>query len=117
MVMRISAKLNIFLGVPNLTDELLPPRLSYLKSYFRKRRFNVLFPISILSATFVAIALGQKIFGKEGAEAAGSALLFTLISLAILEHFFMMLPLPDAALWGWAMPANASRRTIRNSLR
>jgi putative photosynthetic complex assembly protein 2 len=29
-VMRISAKLNLFLGVRNLSEELLPPHLAYL---------------------------------------------------------------------------------------
>ena len=113
MVMRISAKLNIFLGVPNLTDEFLPQRLSYLKSYFRKRSFNLLFPVSILGATLMAIALVQKTFGTEGAEAVGSALLLTLIALAMLEHFFMMLPLADGALWGWAMPLGGAEKPGR----
>ena len=99
MVMRISAKLNIFLGVPNLTDEFLPERLSYLKSYFRTRSFNLLFPVSIGGSTLAAILLAQRALGSDGAEAVGFALLFTLLALAILEHFFMIMPLPDAALW------------------
>ena len=36
-VMRTSAKLNLFLGVRNLSEEFLPPHLSYLQSYFRRR--------------------------------------------------------------------------------
>jgi putative photosynthetic complex assembly protein 2 len=109
MVMRISAKLNIFLGVPYLTHDLLPARLAYLKSYFRRRSFNPLFPVSILGSTIVAIALIQKMLGTDGAEAVGSALLLTLLSLAILEHSFMMLPLADGALWVWAMPMNGRK--------
>ena len=46
-VMRISAKLNIFLGVPNLTVDFLPVQLAYLKSYFRVAVFNPLFPVSV----------------------------------------------------------------------
>jgi putative photosynthetic complex assembly protein 2 len=110
MVMRISAKLNIFLGVPNLTDEFLPERLSYLKSYFRTRSFNALFPVSILLSTLAAIMLAQRALGADGPEAIGFALLFTLITLAILEHFFMIVPLPDAALWRWAMPAHGTKQ-------
>ena len=36
--MRLSTKLNIFFGVPNTAAELLPPRISYLRSYFRTAR-------------------------------------------------------------------------------
>lgn len=102
LAMRVSAKLNIFLGVPNLTDEFLPARLAYLKSYFRKRSFNRLFPVSIAGATVLAIVLGEQ--ALVGASPTGFALLFALLSLAILEHFFMIMPLPDAALWRWALP-------------
>lgn len=108
-VMRVSAKLNIFLGVPNLSDDLLPARLQHLKSYFRKRSFNALFPVSILGAGFVAAALGHRALTAEGADAIGAALLFTLLVLAILEHFFMIMPIPDGALWLWAAPAPATK--------
>jgi putative photosynthetic complex assembly protein 2 len=107
--MRISAKLNIFLGVPNLTDEFLPARLAYLKSYFRTRAWNWLFPVSILGSTGVAIILARRALAADSSDAVGSALLFTLVALAILEHFFMIMPLPDAALWRWAVPASAAK--------
>jgi putative photosynthetic complex assembly protein 2 len=105
MAMRISAKLNIFLGVPNLTDEFLPQRLVYLKSYFRKGQISSLFPATVGAAALVAIFLAQKALGASGAEASGFALLFSLIALAILEHLFMVFPIPDAVLWRWAFPA------------
>jgi putative photosynthetic complex assembly protein 2 len=114
-VMRISAKLNIFLGVPNLSDDLLPERLHYLKSYFRKRSFNLLFPVSILSSGLVAAALAQRALGTEGADAIGCALLFTLLALAMLEHFFMMMPIQDGLLWVWATPAPATKPAPRRS--
>ena len=47
-VLRLSAKFNLYLGVPNLSDEVFPEHLAYLKSYFRKARCNALFPFSIL---------------------------------------------------------------------
>ena len=108
--MRISAKLNIFLGVPNLTDEFMPPRIAYLKTYFRKAERNPLFPVSIAVATAVAALLAWRALGAEagGADAVGFTLLFTLLLLAIVEHGFMVLPVRDAALWRWAMPAEAS---------
>jgi putative photosynthetic complex assembly protein 2 len=111
MAMRISAKLNIFLGIPNLSHELMPDRLAYLKSYFRKRPFNALFPFSILLSTILAFGLGQSALGAEtgGVEATGLVLAFTLLVLAILEHCFMIMPLRDAALWRWAMPAASAK--------
>jgi hypothetical protein len=32
----------------------------------------------------------------------GYALTATLLALAVLEHWFLVLPLPDEALWSWA---------------
>ncbi|MEL6104345.1 MAG: putative photosynthetic complex assembly protein PuhE, partial [Pseudomonadota bacterium] len=45
---RISAKLNLFLGVPRFHAEFLPPALSHLPSYFKRARMNALFPISMV---------------------------------------------------------------------
>ncbi len=106
MAMRISAKMNIFLGVPNLTDEFLPARLGYLKSYFRKSEGNAFFPVSVTAASLAAVFLAQQSIAAEGAAAGGYALLCTLTALAILEHLFMVVRLPDAMLWRWAMPAS-----------
>lgn len=115
MAMRISAKLNIFLGVPYLPDALLPDRLGYLKSYFRIRKFNPLFPISIFGACWAALALGERALANDGAIAVGWAMSFTLLSLAIIEHFFMMLPIPDRALWRWAKPFDPTDPAGRSS--
>jgi putative photosynthetic complex assembly protein 2 len=104
---RLSAKLNLFFGVPNFTDEFFPDHLRYLSSYLRKSPASALFPLSIvagiaLAATLVKLALdpGAGIF-----EVTGFSLLFALAVLAVIEHAFMALPLPDAALWRWALPA------------
>jgi putative photosynthetic complex assembly protein 2 len=104
LVMRVSAELNLFLGVRYVPEAFLPDGLSHLKSYFRTRRFNLLFPVSILGSSLVAFNLARRALSAEGAEAVGFALLFVLLALAILEHFFMMIPMPDTALWGWAKP-------------
>ncbi|MBC7941706.1 MAG: DUF3623 domain-containing protein, partial [Chitinophagaceae bacterium] len=58
-VMRISAKLNLFLGVRNLSEDFLPPHLAYMGSFFRRRRMNLLLPWSVLggSAAFVVLVL------------------------------------------------------------
>jgi putative photosynthetic complex assembly protein 2 len=110
MAMRISAKVNIYLGVPNLTDEFMPERLAYLKTYFRKRDFGPFFPLSMAVATFLATLLAGLALNATGAQAVGYTLLFTLTSLAILEHLFMILPLQDAALWRWAMATVAPKQ-------
>ncbi|HKK84536.1 MAG TPA: DUF3623 family protein, partial [Roseovarius sp.] len=38
-------------------------------------------------------------------ETAGFALLTAITALAALEHWLMVLPLPDAKLWRWMLPA------------
>lgn len=103
-IMRISAKLNLFLGVPNFTDDFLPARLAYLKSYFRRRAFNALFPVSVIVGMGIA---GASAAGALAAQAGGAAqvgltLTFALVSLALLEHVFMIAPFRDSVLWRWA---------------
>lgn len=94
--MRISAKLNIFLGVPNLSAELIPPHLDYLTSYFRRRAMNALFPLSIIVSLVLAVELG-----RSAMTSAAAALLLALTLLGIVEHVLMMLPVRDSALWTW----------------
>jgi putative photosynthetic complex assembly protein 2 len=103
--MRLSAKLNLFFGVPYITEEFLPPRLAYLGSYFGRRTVNPLFPYTVVLAGTAAVLIGARAFGADAsaAEAICFTLLFALIGLAILEHLFMVLPFHEAALWRWAM--------------
>lgn len=113
--MRISAKLNVFLGVPNLADEFVPAHLAYLATYFRRARFNPLMPLSIIGgATAVAYLSVQ---GGPSWERVGYFLIATLLALAVLEHAFLALPLPDALLWRWILrhrdnddPTSSARR-------
>lgn len=109
--LRLSAKLNIFLGVANLAEEMMPEHLAYLKSYFRKRRFNALFPLSIAATLMLSIWLGAAAVKAEAGEATGYALLCALAVLGLAEHVLMMLPLQDAALWRWASPARNFEKT------
>lgn len=104
-LMRISAKLNVFLGVRNLSLQLLPAHLRYLGSYFRQRRMNLFFPFAVTAATVVAAWLvGQALAQPAGGAAAtGAWLVATLLALAILEHWLLVLPLEATALWRWAM--------------
>lgn len=119
--MRLSAKLNLFLGVRNLGEEFLPPHLEYLKGYFTRRSMNLLFPVSITLSTLLAVGLVQAAQAATSTfEITTYSLLAALTILAILEHWFMVLPLPTAALWRWAMRSEstmdsqpAERRTAR----
>lgn len=108
-VMRLSAKLNIFFGVSQITEEFLPDHLCYLKTYFTKSGFNPFLPISILGATAVAGWLAWTALqpANAGFAAVGLSLLFAILALAILEHVLMAAPLPDTLLWRWALPTPA----------
>lgn len=110
LAMRLSAKLNLFLGVPHFTDTLLPGHLAYLKSYFRRSAVSIFFPASVVTAGLGAglLAIGA-VSASSGGEATRALLLFTLLALAILEHIFMAWPLGDAALWRWALPEGGTR--------
>jgi putative photosynthetic complex assembly protein 2 len=104
-VMRQSAKLNLHFGVRNLSEEFLPPRLRYMTSYFRRRPINLLFPFSVSAASVVGVLLVREI-GTAGAAAfdvAGLTLVATLLWLAVLEHWLLVLPLPTSALWRWSL--------------
>lgn len=112
-VMRLSAKLNIFLGVPNVTEEFLPARLAYLKTYFRNRSINGLFPVSITLGTALAFWLGHGALmsGATVFQATSFALLSVLTALAVIEHWFLVLPFRDAALWRWYLEKNNREET------
>jgi putative photosynthetic complex assembly protein 2 len=107
--MRVSAKLNVFLGVPNLAEEFLPEHLGYLKSYLAKKPMNLLFPGSVSAATVVAaLLIGEAVaIESDPFDVTQFTFLGALMLLAILEHWFLVLPLPDAALWSWALRARA----------
>jgi putative photosynthetic complex assembly protein 2 len=104
--MRLSAKLNLFLGVPNTGAKFLPPHLQYLAGFFRVRAMNFLFPISITASTVVLASLSHDyvLAGTAGSRTA-YALLISLLGLAVLEHWFMVLPFPSESLWRWARRA------------
>lgn len=104
--MRISAKLNIFLGAPNVNEEFLPGHLVYLSSYFNRGRASWFFPLSV---TLASLAFGVLAHATATATdtftLVAFALIATLLALAIVEHWFLVLPIPDAALWRWALRA------------
>lgn len=102
--MRINAKFVVFLGAPNISDDFLPDHLTYLSSYFGKRKVTAFFPVFISVATVIAAVLSWNAFtAPPGSfESTGLLLLAALSILAVLEHWALVLPIPDSALWGWA---------------
>ena len=104
---RISAKLNLYLGVPNINTEFLPTPLRHLASHFRQGPMNPLFPISATALTFAVACWVERAYVQPEGSATliGFALLATLTTLALLEHWMMVLPMQDARLWRWMLPS------------
>ncbi len=103
--MRQSAKLNVFLGVRNLGENFLPDHLQYLRSYFTRKAMNPLLPVSVAAAGVIVVPIWQAAGATtaSGFEATSLALVGSLLSLAILEHLLLVLPLPSEALWKWGL--------------
>ncbi len=103
-IMHSSAKINAVLGVRNLNEEFFPSHLKYLRSFLRERPINVLFPFSITGGSIAAVMIFQ-----DGAQAAtpyaftNAVFLGTMMALAVLEHWLLILPIPAATLWGWGL--------------
>jgi putative photosynthetic complex assembly protein 2 len=108
-VMRISAKLNLFLGVRNLSEDFLPAHLAYMGSFFRRRRMNGLLPWSVLGGSVGVVLLVRAALQAETTPVAavGHALVATLLVLAVVEHLMLVLPMQPSALWRWAMRDHA----------
>ncbi|MBK1647037.1 putative photosynthetic complex assembly protein PuhE [Rhabdochromatium marinum] len=115
--MRWSAKLNLFFGVPNLNEDWLPAHLRFLTSYLAKRPMNLLFPVSVTAATVVMALLIEHAldFPPESFTAQAAVLAASLLALAILEHWFLVLPVADAALWDWVFEPNGTADVNKDS--
>jgi putative photosynthetic complex assembly protein 2 len=110
-VLRQSAKINLFLGVPVTNDELMPDAVRFLKSYFARKSVSVFFPVSVTLATAVLVIMIQRIVEVAATpfDVAGLTLVSTLFALGVVEHWFMLLPMPAMKLWGWGMRSDLSR--------
>ena len=110
-VLRLSAKFNLFFGVPNLSDEVFPEHLAYLKSYFRKSRINAFFPFSLLlGCGLVAWAwvFADAALDGSGAQV-GAMLILGLAVLGVVEHMLLIMPLRDAKMWRWASHKSSNK--------
>jgi putative photosynthetic complex assembly protein 2 len=99
--MRVSAKLNLFAGVPFPNRHLFPPRLRYLAALVPRRRPGWFYALSMVA---VAGATAALFLAASAAASPGSRTAFllsgTLAALALLEHLAMVLPLRLEGLWG-----------------
>ena len=112
--MHESARLNVFLGVRNLNEEFLPEHLEYLKGFLTKKPMNLLFPVSITVSTVILTWLVQLAIAPEATafEAVGYTFLATMMALAVLEHWFLVVPLPAASLWNWALSSHGKAQPL-----
>ncbi len=94
-VLRQSAKINLFLGVPVTNDELMPDAVRFLKSFFARKPVSAFFPASVTLATAVLVILVQRIVevAVTPFDVVGLTLVSTLFALGVVEHWFMLLPL------------------------
>lgn len=108
---RLSAKFNIYIGVPNFSDELLPLHMSHLKSYFGARGLH---PMLIVSIVMIAAIAGWFAYvatiAPSLAVSVQNALLAAISLLALLEHLFMALPFRDSRLWQWAIAVQTDKQ-------
>ena len=109
-VLRQSAKINLFLGVPVTNDELMPEPVQFLKSFFARKPVSLFFPLSVTLSTAALVIMIQRLVEVAATpfEIASLTLVSTLFALGVIEHWFMLLPLPAITLWGWGMRSQIS---------
>jgi hypothetical protein len=81
----------------------------------RRRNINLFFPLSVVAGTLVfAWLLASSLATPDAFSRTGYLLVTTLLGLALLEHWFLVLPINDSALWQWALRSakRASRRRM-----
>lgn len=114
-VMRLSAKFNIYAGVPHLSTEMMPDHMRYLASYFRIAPPRWFFLASVSGIAVLAAWLADLALSSRGGIATGYALAFALVALAFLEHGFLVVPWQDTAIFRWAMPEHARQRLQKSA--
>jgi putative photosynthetic complex assembly protein 2 len=112
-VLRQSAKINLFLGVPVTNDSLMPSQVRFLKTYFACRPVGAFFVVSVTVSIAVLAILIQRMVEVADTpyEITSLALVSTLFALGIVEHWFMLLPLPALTLWGWGVRTQPKRES------
>jgi putative photosynthetic complex assembly protein 2 len=102
--MHLSARLNVFLGVRNVSEEFVPAHMEVLKGFLTKKPMNLLFPVSITATTALTVVLALWAAGAtDEVSRTGYLLLCGLAGLGVIEHWMLMLPLPVEKLFGWSL--------------
>jgi putative photosynthetic complex assembly protein 2 len=100
-LMHLSARLNVFLGVRNVSEEFVPAHMEVLKGFLRRRNMNPLFPVSCGLLVVLLIYLAQL------QQSLSVTMAITLAAIGLLEHVLLMLPLPIERLWHWSLTRSA----------
>jgi putative photosynthetic complex assembly protein 2 len=115
--MHLSARLNVFLGVRNVSAEFVPPHMEVLKSFLTRKPMNLLFPFSVTLGTVGTVVLGHAAWTAAApGDQMGFTLLAALAALAVLEHWLLMLPLPVEKLFRWSLPSRRDAAKSRNTM-
>lgn len=103
---RISAKLNLFFGVPRINTEFVPRPLAHITSYFRQTGLSLAFPVGVTFLSVMTFCFAERMITSQSEPfIVGFVLLTALSTLAVIEHWLMVIPVPDAKLWRWMLPA------------
>ena len=80
----------------------LPPHLTYLVSFMKRRAMNWLMPLSLGGGTTLVLLMAHWIAasGTTPFQRVGLICIATMLALAVLEHALLVLPLPYTLLWG-----------------
>jgi putative photosynthetic complex assembly protein 2 len=96
-LMHLSARLNVFLGVRNVSEEFVPTHMEVLKGFLRRRNMNPLFPFSCALLGLLLVYLVHL------PQSLSVTMATTLAAIGLLEHALLMLPLPIERLWHWSL--------------
>jgi len=103
--MHLSARLNVFLGVRNVSVEFVPPHMEVLKSFLTEKPMNMLFPVSVTIATIGVICLvGRAADATSDYAITSYSLLAAIMGLALVEHWMLVIPFSVQKLWSWSLP-------------
>jgi putative photosynthetic complex assembly protein 2 len=105
-LMHLSARLNVFLGVRNVSAEFVPDHMQVLKSFLRRRNMNALFPFSC------AVLIGLAAWLITRPQSFEITMAATLTIIGLLEHVLLMLPLPTEKIWTWTLSKKKSPEPV-----
>ncbi|MDD9910527.1 MAG: DUF3623 family protein [Ahrensia sp.] len=102
-LMRISAKLCLFFGVPYIVLDMVPKHLRHITDHFGRVHRSTAFVSMLALLTLGAFCTAAAMWTGAIPKTTASLIVATLFALAVLEHWFMALPVSDSKLWRWAI--------------